>query len=136
MTTHWMQQPETLLGEPGKPYTVRNRRLPELQAYLTQNQMTLVGVDAADARSEADFISLLKEILVFPSWAGSTWDIFSDIGDEMEEEWPFPLALIVDNYSKMLSRNPELALSILWQLTSLSEGSRTEQRQFEIYFVL
>ena len=127
--------PKFLLGEPGKPYVVKQKRLTELEKFLADSPMHVVQLDASSVRNTEEFVAELKEVvtLTFPD---TSWSILEDAADDIDEEWTFPLALIVRGYNKMLTKSPEAALSAMWQLCNLSEGIRREGQQFDIYFVI
>jgi len=127
--------PAGLAGEGGKPYVILKRNQSAFERLLVSSSMTIVRVNAGAVSSESEFIDLMKHVLPFPEWSGSNWDIFSDIGDEIDEEWAFPVGMVVEGYSRLLKRRPQLALSVLGQLESLSSDFRRERHQFDSYYI-
>ena len=136
MTTKWIALPESpTLAATSPPYLVTAGEGANLQRYLASAGASVVEVDIGDGRSVVDVLGVLKEVLPFPSWCGSSWDSVHDAFSELRAAWPLPLAIIVAGLPRLLAEAPHLALNTVLGLSQLVEEFSITGDQVLVFYL-
>jgi hypothetical protein len=113
---------------------VENDDVEGLRQYLRDHGVVCVEIDVNEAASTLDVIGALKNVLLFPSWCGSSWDSIDDAFDDIRAGWSFPLAVVVHGLRSLFERDPHLALEVALRLHELANAFSAAGEQFLAVF--
>lgn len=134
--SEWITPPgPPVLISRAQPYLVVPEMLGEFDHQVAERAAKRVEVDLASASAASDVISRLKEVLPFPEWCASSWDSIEDAFEEIREEWPFPLAVVVNGVDSLVARKPHLALETVLRVSELSHAFSVAGDQLLVVYV-
>lgn len=133
--SEWISLPTaSLLEAASEPYLVRHVVLPDLLAYVRAAGAASVEIDARSAMTQTGAIDLMKAVLPFPAWCGSSWDSIDDAFSELHTAWPFPLVMLVHGLPELLSRKPHAALELVIRLSQFAHSFADTGDQFLVVY--
>lgn len=122
MSTWFPLPPVPPLVDAAEPYLVAESDLDDMRAYLASVRAAVVDVEIGGAGDVNAVIGVLKAVLPFPDWCGSSWDSIEDAFEEIRQGWSFPLVVIVHGLATSIERTPHLALEVVIRMSGLSHA--------------
>jgi len=108
--------------------------LEDFRQLVHEQRASRVEIDISSARTAADVIAAMKEVLQFPTWCGSSWDSLDDAFGEIRAGWQFPLVMIVHGLPAQLDRRSHVGLETVLRLNEFGRAFSTVGDQLLVVF--